>query len=88
MFKKLLKISCKHATFLASKKEAGKISSFENIKLKLHYKICGGCHLFDKQTTLIGNNAKHTHIHTDATMRPEKKQQIKDIIKAAKIVFL
>ena len=88
MFKKMLEISCKRATFLASKKEVGKTSFFENLKLTLHYKICDGCRLFDKQTTLIGKNAKHTHIHTDVAMRPEKKQEIKDIIKAAKIVFL
>jgi len=88
MFKKLLEISCKRATFLASKKEAGKTSILENLKLKIHYKICDGCQLFDKQTTLIGKNAKHTHNHTDVSMRAEKKQEIKEIMKRIKNIFL
>jgi hypothetical protein len=81
MLKKLFRISCKRATFLAGKKEAGKTSFFENIKLKLHYKICDGCKLFDKQTTFIGKNAGHIHGHSDITMRREKKEAIKVLLK-------
>ncbi len=88
MLKKIFEISCKRATFLASKKEVGKTSFFENFQLQLHYKICSGCRLFDKQTTLIGKNAKHTHKHADANMRLEKKQEIKDILKKLKVAFL
>ncbi len=88
MLKKLFEISCKRATFLASKKEAGKTSFFENFKLKLHYKICDGCRLFDKQTSHICKNAKHTHNHTDVAMTSEKKQKIKDMINTVRIIFL
>ncbi len=80
MLKELLEISCKQATFLASKREAGKTSIFENVKLKLHNTICDSCRLFDKQTTLISKNAKHIHNHKHVAMRPERKQAIKDMI--------
>ncbi len=88
MLKKIFELSCKQATFLASKKEAGKTSFFENLKLKLHYKICTGCKLFDEQTTLIGKNAKHTHKYTDSEMSAEKKQKIKELMETMKIVIL
>ena len=84
MFNKLLEVSCKKATFLASKKEENEVSFIERIKLKLHYKICASCRLFDKQTILIGKNAAHIHNHTQAVLRPEKKQQIKELIELQK----
>lgn len=88
MLKEILEISCKLATFLASKKEAGKTSIFENLKLKLHYNICNSCRLFDKQITFIGKNAKHTHNHKHIAISPERKQAIKDMIKSARIIIL
>jgi len=84
MLTKLYEISCRRATFLASKKEAGKTSYFENLKLDLHYKICEGCKLFDNQTSNFSKNAKHTHNHIDVAMKAEKKQKIKDMIKKLK----
>ncbi len=87
MLKKIFEISCKYATFLTSKKEVGKTSIFENIKLKLHYKICDGCQLFDDQTKFIGKKAKHTHDHINIVLRLEKKQEIIAMIKALKTAF-
>ncbi len=77
-------MSCKKATFLASKKEENKISFIEGIKLKFHYKICESCKRFDEQTKCIGKNAPHLHQHTNMVLRAEKKQQLKELIELQK----
>jgi hypothetical protein len=87
MLKKLFKISCRKATFLASKKEAGKTSFWENLTLKLHYKICDGCNLFEKQTSAICKNAKNIHEHTDIVMRSPKKREIKELMRNIKVIL-
>lgn len=84
MFNKFLEVSCKKATFLASKNEENKVSLIDRIKLKLHYKICDSCRLFDKQSLFIGKNAAHIHQHTNAVLRAEKKKEIKELIKLQK----
>lgn len=84
MLNKILEISCKTATFLASKKEENKISFIESIKLKFHHKICESCRMFDEQTKFIGKNAAHLHQHTNMVLRAEKKQQIKELMELQK----
>lgn len=81
MLKKILSISCKKATFLASKKEAGKISMADKIKLKLHYTICDGCKLFAKQSSFIVENSKQLHLHHNESLSNEKKEKMKKIMK-------
>lgn len=81
MLKRFLSISCKRATFLAAKKEVGKTSFLDNLKLKIHYKICDGCRLFDKQTLFIGKNAGNIHEHSSTTISKEKKEALIEIIK-------
>lgn len=84
LFNKFFEVSCKKATFLASKKEEKKTSFFDGLKLKLHYKICDSCNLFNKQTLFIGKNARHSHQHTDVLLREEKKEEIKGLIRLQK----
>ena len=84
MFNKFLEVSCKKATFQAGKKEENKVSFIDRIKLKIHYKICDSCRLFDEQSLFIGKNAAHIHHHTNAVLRAKKKKQIKDLIELQK----
>lgn len=88
MFKNLINISCKKAGFLAGKKEEAKSSFLENLKLKLHYKICAGCRRFVEQTSRIGIKANHAHEHSDAFLTPEKKEKIKQFIRSQKLELL
>lgn len=48
-----IKISCKEASFIISKKQETKISFTENLKLRLHILYCKTCTLFLKQTNFI-----------------------------------
>jgi hypothetical protein len=88
MLKKILNISCKRASYLASKKEAGTASFLDKLKLKLHYKICSGCRRFAEQTTFIGKKAKQTHNHESAALSKEKKDNLKNLLKNQKIELL
>ncbi|MCB0697259.1 MAG: hypothetical protein KDC07_07835 [Chitinophagaceae bacterium] len=51
-------ISCKEATYLVSKKEQGKITIAERIRLSLHLMICKFCKRFEKQNKIITEHAK------------------------------
>jgi len=51
-------ISCKEASYLTSKKEEGKISLAERLKLAFHLMMCRFCKMFDKQNTFIAHHAK------------------------------
>lgn len=70
----LFTISCKKATYLASKKEEGKLSWIEKIQLRSHMTICSLCRLFEQQTNLITHHAKHAH--SDEKLREEVKVKI------------
>ncbi len=54
----ILKINCKHATYLISKQQETKLSFFDKLKLKLHMKACGCCSLFFKQINQFTNMLK------------------------------
>ncbi|MCP9753535.1 hypothetical protein [Ferruginibacter sp. HRS2-29] len=82
MLKKLINISCRKATFLSGKKEAGVISFGDLVKLKLHHAVCDGCKRFEQQTSFFGKNAKG-HQHFSDALSTEKKQQMKQLIKDA-----
>ncbi len=74
-------ITCKRASFLVSKKEEGKIGIIEQMQLHMHLSICSLCRLFEKQSWLIGSNAKNLHIHNEAHLSDSKKQAIKNLLK-------
>jgi hypothetical protein len=48
-----IKISCREASFLISKKQETKLSIYENLQLAIHLFICDICKLFKKQTDFI-----------------------------------
>ncbi len=74
--KKLLNITCKHATYLISIKEDGKLGFINSIKLKLHLGICSACKLFEKQSWFIKINAQHSHQHLDITLSKTAKEKM------------
>lgn len=54
----LLHTSCKKATYLVSKKEEGKLTWLESIRLRSHLSICSLCRKFEEQSAFIGKMAK------------------------------
>ncbi|GAB4123637.1 MAG: hypothetical protein OHK0045_03430 [Raineya sp.] len=46
-------LTCKEATLLIEKREAGKISFVERIRLKAHLLMCEACRLYEKQSKII-----------------------------------
>ncbi len=80
--KKLLNISCKRATYLISKKEAGENGFLDGIKLKIHLRICSACRLFEKQSWFIKLNAHHNHEHLDIALSSEAKEKIELALKS------
>lgn len=74
-------ITCKRASFLVSKKEEGKIGIIEQMQLQMHLSICSFCKLFEKQSWLIGSNAKNLHIHKEEQLSDSRKQAIKNLMK-------
>jgi hypothetical protein len=79
--KKHIMITCKRASFLVTKKEEGKIGIMEQIQLQMHLSICSLCRLFEKQSWLIGSNAKNMHIHKEEHLSDSRKQAIKNLLK-------
>lgn len=58
---KYLMINCKEATFLMAKKEDGKLSFAEKVKLSVHTSMCSFCKKFERQTSEIGKESRHVH---------------------------
>jgi hypothetical protein len=54
LFKKTV-LNCKQATLLSLKKEEGRISFMENIKLQYHVLYCKYCRRFIKQSAVINH---------------------------------
>ncbi len=78
--KKLI-LSCKQATYLISLREENKLSFRQRLQLRTHLSICSMCKLFEKQTNLIGSNAKQSHQHIDATLDQNSKDKMKKTLK-------
>ncbi|GAC1398165.1 MAG: hypothetical protein NVSMB63_18410 [Sediminibacterium sp.] len=76
---KLLMISCKKATYLISKKEEGKLSWLEKVRLRGHLTICSLCRLFERQTGFISRNVRH--LHSPDKLSEESKQKMTDSLK-------
>jgi len=74
-------LSCEQATFLMSKKEEGKLSLKEKIQLRLHLRICDFCTRFQQQVRFFTRHAAHSHEHTSAILREEKKEEIRELMR-------
>jgi hypothetical protein len=57
LFKKIV-FNCKQATLLSLKKEEGKISIIEKLKLSYHLLYCSSCKRFVKQSSTINQIGK------------------------------
>jgi len=66
-------IGCREATFLMAKKEEGKLSIIERIKLAIHSSMCAVCKNFEKQTGRIGEESKHVHADDDLPVSTKAK---------------
>lgn len=64
-----------------SKQEERKLTFIEKIQLKLHLSICDFCTRFQTQVKFFTGNALHTHEHVHTSMRDEKKEMIKEMLK-------
>lgn len=70
---KYLMINCKEATFLMAKKEEGKMSLTERMKLSMHTSMCSLCKKFEKQTSEIGKECKHVLAEDDLSVFTKEK---------------
>lgn len=78
----LFSISCKKATYLSSKKEEGKLSWMEKIQLRSHMAICSLCRIFEQQSQIIANQAKHAECKDK--LSDEVKSKMVDALNASK----
>ena len=74
-------LSCANATLLMGKQEEGKLTFKEKLQLKLHLRICDFCTRFQQQVRFFTSHAPHIHEHSVASLREEKKEEIKELLK-------
>lgn len=71
-------ISCKEATYLVSKREEGKLTIRERLKLYFHFRICSFCKLFARQSKYMGQQtAKLEEQMDEVKMEHKDKEQIR-----------
>jgi predicted anti-sigma-YlaC factor YlaD len=72
-------ITCKKAVDYISKKEEGKLSSWQRVQLWRHLAVCSLCRTFANQNSTIGamfsRHGEHHHLTED-----EKKQMINNVL--------
>ena len=78
MMMKYLMISCKEATFLTAKKEEGKLSFREKLKLMFHLSMCTYCKRFEKQASEICKES--IHITAEEPLPDLAKEKIKKML--------
>jgi hypothetical protein len=76
---KFLMISCKEASFLTAKKEEGKLSFGESLKLWFHTSMCEFCTRFYKQMRRIGGESPH--VHSEEELSPAGRERIEQLIR-------
>ena len=78
-----MRIDCKKATIMISKREEKKLSLFERIQLWLHLLICSLCKLFMKQNKLLVSNLGGLENNITAALSEQEKNKIIETIKSA-----
>jgi hypothetical protein len=82
-FKKTV-FNCKQATLLSIKKEEGKISIFERVKLFYHLLYCIYCRRFVKQSSIINHIGKEVvnsiFTHPPHTLSDKVKEDLQQQI--------
>jgi len=77
---KYLMISCKDATMLTAKKEEGRLTFGEGVKLRLHSSMCSLCKKFEKQSHQIALESKEV-VATDSELPEAAKKRMQEILK-------
>ncbi len=76
---KYFMVNCSEATFLMAKKEEGRLSFMERLKLSMHTSMCSFCKKFEKQATKIGIESKH--VHADDNLPAFAKEKMEKMFK-------
>ncbi|OYW20332.1 MAG: hypothetical protein B7Z54_01420 [Sphingobacteriales bacterium 12-47-4] len=74
-------IHCHEATYFMAKKEEGKLSLVDKLKLSVHTSLCAACKKFEKQTTQIKEESR-TIMASDSLPTPTRerlKRTLEDI---------
>lgn len=69
-------ITCKQAVDYVSKKEEGKLSSWQRMQLWRHVAVCSLCRLFALQNKIIIKSLSEQNQDQDYHLPEEKKQEI------------
>lgn len=77
---KYLMISCKDATMLTAKKEEGRLTFGEGVKLRLHSSMCSLCKKFEKQSKQIAQESKDV-VALDSELTEAAKKRMEDMLK-------
>ena len=75
---KYLMGNCQDATMLMAKREEGRLSFKETLKLSLHISMCKFCYKFEKQTCKIADESKH--VHADQGLSAFAKEKIEKML--------
>ena len=75
---KYFMVNCKEATYLMAKKEEGRLSFMERLKLSMHTSICSFCKKFEWQATKI--EAESKYIHAEQHLPDFTKEKIEQLI--------
>jgi hypothetical protein len=76
---KYFMVNCKEATYLMAKKEEGRLSIQERLKLSMHTSMCSLCKKFERQAIKIGAESKH--VHAEQQLPDFTKEKIEQLIK-------
>lgn len=77
-------LSCKQATFYSSIKSFRQIGWIKKLQLKVHFMMCPGCKMFNRQSELIDKGIEY--FSTDTPSQPktslsdEKKSALKNTV--------
>ncbi len=70
--------NCNEATLLMAKKEEGRLTVLEKIKLSMHTSMCALCRKFEKQTAMIAEEC--SHIHAEENLPEFARERIKKLL--------
>jgi len=78
----MLILNCEKATQLAIKKEEGKVSAIDQVRLWIHAKVCNLCKEFESQNTFININMKSHYAEgcQEKKLSDSKKKEMKEAI--------
>lgn len=80
-----LLFNCQKATLVVQKREEGKISLWENLRLQVHLSVCSYCRRFAKQSDMLNGQLKgfseHMHAQAPYQLSEEKKKSLELMMK-------